>query len=170
MNELKTEFEYIPKVQVMYVLKGEMTAANKIVVKAPTNTILAHVTTLEQAMASAQDGMIERASKLIGREAVAARMEQSENNVEELKKQAAKIQETADTIVETLFGGKADMHACFKALQAILTSSNSERQPFCLVDGEVAMNQTIFNSMNPVDAKGLLGEYIRNFIIASPIN
>lgn len=170
MQDFKTQFEYFLKVPFSYASKGDMVSATKLIVKAPTNTVLSHTTTLEQALSAAQDGMLEHVTKLIGKEAVEKRMESAGDNVEDLKKQAKSLEETGESIVEMLFRGKGDIQACFKALQSILTSSDSTRQPYCVVDAETPMTSMIFNSMSIQDSKGLLGEYIKNFIIASPSN
>ena len=123
--------------------KGEMKEAKDLHVTAPNNRVLHEVSIIEK--------VVYKAFSDVSKDAVASAAEETTKKATDLK--------GSDVITAMLVSG-ADLRNCYDAFKKILLAGA------CKVNNEAALNEVLYNKMNTNDTKGLLGEYIVNFMPA----
>lgn len=158
------EFTYTLKTPFEYHNSGELTEAQTLTIKAPTNKVIDHVALIEQEVSKSEFNLITNLKSIYGEDKFEKLSKDATESVKEKKEESEKV--TADAILSQMFSNNADMKKCFFALKEILSSGNKEK-PVCKVDDTEKFTKPMWEEMTFEDTKELLGEYIVNFITAS---
>jgi len=124
--------------------KGDMEEANFLVVNAPSNKVINHVS-------------------FIDREVNKAIMTFSKDQIVDSAKRpdVPENQEiSSEELLMALQAGNGNMEKCYGALKQILISS-------CMVDETIPFTSSMYEKMHYQDTKSLLGEYIKFFLTSS---
>lgn len=129
---------------------GQLVDACSITVEAPTNKIIGYLAVIEQEVKKSELETMALFKNVIGDVAFEKMRIEAEGKKESVQSE--------NNIVDSIITG-GDINKCYIALCEILRQSAT-------IDG-VKMTQPLWEKMNPVDTKLILGAYIQNFIVTS---
>ena len=130
-------------------------------VKAPTNKNMDDVLVIEQELAKSQMNIISSLKESLGSDGV-EKLSKMRDEVESVEEESTK-----ESILQQLLGGNADVKKCMRSLKNILLSKPNG--PMACIDENIQLTETIFNDFSFLDTKNILGEYILNFLLTSPV-
>lgn len=144
-EEIKTEFQYVPKVPFKYSLKGEMVNVKFITLTAPTSKTTRECAALKQAFYRA---MGEREKEISG---------ESDDSID------ADI-DGSDVMSLLAMSKDVDLPDVMDIGKKLF-----QMPGIALVDGETKLGNEVFGRISVDDFEDMLGEYMINFILASSL-